>query len=95
MNVTRPRERGSEVTLDLVDRVEAILRDERAPLSRAAVRRRLAAKESAVTNAQLDAVIAHLSKHLVVIDGRNHGVVWLGRPNLELLERLARAPVVR
>ncbi|MFA5860330.1 MAG: hypothetical protein WDA16_01410 [Candidatus Thermoplasmatota archaeon] len=83
------------ITLDLVDRVEAILRDESGPLSRNVILRRLASNGHSTKRDRLNAAISHLSKHLVVHDGGTQGVVWLGRPTLALLERLARAKVVR
>lgn len=85
----------STITLDLVDRVEQILRDEGAPMSRSEILRRLADAGHSTKRDRLNAAIAHLSKHLVVHDGAGDGVVWLGRPSLALLERLARAKVVR
>lgn len=85
----------STITLDLVDRVETVLRDEAAPMSRSAILRHLANAGHSTKRDRLNAAIAHLSKHLVVHDGGSEGVVWLGRPNLALLERLARARVVR
>jgi hypothetical protein len=89
------REPTMTITLDLVDRVEMVLREERAPMSRSAILRRLANDGHSTKRDRLNAAIAHLSKHLVVHDGEKEGVVWLGRPNLALLERLARAKVVR
>ncbi|MHB8606025.1 MAG: hypothetical protein ACYDCK_12305 [Thermoplasmatota archaeon] len=83
------------ITVDLVDRVEAILREERAPMSRNAVLHRLAEEGHSTKRDRLNAAIAHLSKHLVVYDGGSEGVVWLGRPSFALLERLARAKVAR
>lgn len=88
-------ESRSTITIDLVDRVEAILREESAPLSRNAILRRLAESGHSTKRDRLNAAIRHLSKHLVVHDGGVDGVVWLGRPNFALLERLARAKVVR
>lgn len=85
----------STITLDLVDRVEQILRDEAAPMSRSAILRRLANEGHSTKRDRLNTAIAHLSKHLVVHDGAGEGIVWLGRPNLALLERLARAKVAR
>lgn len=85
----------STITLDLVDRVEEILREEHGPMSRGAILLRLANEGHSTKRDRLNTAIAHLSKHLVVHDGANDGVVWLGRPNLALLERLARAKVVR
>ena len=85
----------STITVDLVDRVEAILRDEGGPLSRNVLLRRLANGGHSTKRDRLNAAIAHLSKHLVVHDAGRDGVVWLGRPNFALLERLARAKVIR
>lgn len=83
------------ITIDLVDHVEAIVRKEGRALSRNAILRELAAQGHSTKRDRLNAAIAHLEKHLVVHDGGPDGVVWLGRPSLALLERLARAKVVR
>jgi hypothetical protein len=83
------------ITVGLVDRVEAILREDGGPLSRNVLLRRLAEQGHSTKRDRLNAAISHLSKHLIVHDGGADGVVWLGRPSFALLERLARAKVVR
>jgi hypothetical protein len=86
--------RRANVTLDLVDRVEAILHRSQRPMSRNEVLARLAAAGHATTRTRLNAAIAHLTRHQVLHDGGRDGVVWLGRPSLRVLERLARAKVI-
>lgn len=86
--------RGSTVTLDLVERVEDILRRAQTPMSRNEILRRLARSHHTTTRARLNAALAYLDKHLVIYDAGRAGVVWLGRPGPELLKRLARAKVV-
>lgn len=83
------------ITLDLVDRVESMLKAEGGPMSRNAILRRLAAEGHSTKRDRLNAAIAHLAKHQVVHDAKREGAVWLGRPSLALLERLALAKVVR
>lgn len=94
MASTMARRRAQNVTLDLVDRVETILRRAQSPLSRNEILRRLARQGHATKRDRLNAALTHLSKHLVVHDAGRDGVVWLGRPSLRALERLARARVV-
>lgn len=85
----------STITLDLIDRVEAILIADGGPMSRSAILRGLANAGHSTKRDRLNAAISHLAKHLVIHDGGGEGVVWLGRPTLALLERLARAKAVR
>lgn len=82
------------VTLDLVNRVEAILRATQAPTTRYQLMKRLAATSHGTTRPRLNAALHHLAAHHIVHDAGEEGVVWLGRPSLRVLERLARAKVL-
>lgn len=84
----------STVTLSLVDRVEAVLRGSQTAMSRNEVLARLADKGHATSRQRLNVALKHLVDHNVVHDAGRDGVVWLGRPTLQILERLARARVV-
>jgi len=86
--------RKQNVTLDLVDRVETLLKRSQQPMSRSELLRRLAAQGHATKRDRLNAALAHLARHGVVHDAGPEGVVWLGRPSLRALERLARARVI-
>lgn len=79
------------MTTDLVLRVEALLQAQGGPVSRNELLRALARSRHAVTRPRLNAALAVLDRYGVIHDGGREGVVWLGRPSLAVLERLARA----
>lgn len=81
----------ANVTLALVDRVEGLLASHQAPLAREAILKHLKADRHGTTRPRLNAAIAHLARHHIVHDAGKDGVVWLSRPSLKALERLARA----
>lgn len=94
-----PRRRPAEtpmpnVTTDLVFRVEGLLRAAGGPLSRNELLRALARSRHSVARPRLNAALAVLDRYGVIHDGGRDGVVWLGRPSLAVLERLARAKPV-
>lgn len=76
-------------------RVEAILCDEGAPISRNDMLRVLARSRHSVTRRRLNAALAVLDHYGVIHDGGAEDVVWLGRPSLAAIERLRRAKRVR